>query len=519
MSNQHDLEDYRLPNLQSLAAPDRFDEVDAILDKANKKGVAAPLPGSKHEVRYKELLESRICTIRTRLYLLGYLKRDNHRPEVDDFLKDAICQFQTEAELEPDGWVGRQTWTALQELVSFEHPSNLRKWFTGSRIKPALLRAIKLRLFVLGFLPSKQAQDTNKLRKALEKFVSIARILKLHDQPLSPDMAFDTINILFDQDGMAAQLAQAGEDFMRHRPADIRIRDARRSIHKFIICCAKIELWLLGYEVSLDGTAKFKIPQGIERFTYMPASYPLFHALYTFWQENGMNKSDALSQATRITGLFFNTLLKIQQQGDPIADPSQSQELYDMLVKEDREVLDQIWGYIKAIGSRIWDGLKRVWRWFKSLLQNVVKKIRTWVKNVARLAYQYALNAFPILKGIVQMTKASASFLLHKTLPDSDIGHIVINRDRDYDYRIYLNPERNYQKVKTNLADFLQKASSFSIGMRVLGLMVSALISVTKSVALAGGWFGLILALLKIYAQLRELVAVLRKKQVLVAVG
>jgi hypothetical protein len=512
MANPHDLDDYRLPNLQILAAPDRFAELDTILDKASRKGVAAPLPGSIQEVRSKELLESRICTIRTRLWLLGYLRFDNRHPEIDDLLKDAITQFQKEAELVQDGWVGQQTWTALQELVSFEHPSNLRTWFKGNQIKPALLRAIKLRLFVLGFLPSKQVQDSNKLPKALEKFVLIARILKLHDQPLPPDVVFDTINVLFDQDGIAAQLGQTGENFMRHRPADIREIDARRVIRKFIICCAKIELWLFGYDIRLDGTAKYKIPLGIERLTYMPASYPLFHALNAFWQENGMSRGDALHQATRITGFFFGTLLRIQQQGDRIADSNQSEKLYDMLAKEKKEVLNQIWEHIKAIGSRIWDGIKRVWHWFKSMLQKIVKKTETWVKNAARLAYQYALNAFPIVKRMVQITKEAVSFLFHKTLPDSDIGHIVINRNRNYDFRMYLNPERNYQRVKIILTNFLQKAYGFSIGMRVLGLMVNALITVGKGVALAGGWFGLILALLKIYARLRELEAILQKK-------
>ncbi len=81
------------------------------------------------------------------------------------------------------------------------------------------------------------------------------------------------------------------------------------------------------------------------------------------------------------------------------------------------------------------------------------------------------------------------------------------------DYRMYLNPERNHQKVKTSLATFLQSANSFSVGIRVLGMMVNALITVSKSVALAASWFGLILALLKIYARLRELEGVLQEER------
>ena len=41
--------------------------------------------------------------------------------------------------------------------------------------------------------------------------------------------------------------------------------------------------------------------------------------------------------------------------------------------------------------------------------------------------------------------------------------------------------------------------------MRVLGIIGSTLITVIKSVPFGGGWFGLILALLKIYTSLKKL--------------
>ena len=45
---------------------------------------------------------------------------------------------------------------------------------------------------------------------------------------------------------------------------------------------------------------------------------------------------------------------------------------------------------------------------------------------MARLTYQYALNAFPIARRIIRIARETASFLIHKTQPDSDIEHIVI---------------------------------------------------------------------------------------------
>jgi hypothetical protein len=235
MATAHKIDDYRLPKLDRFEAPDRFDKLDKIFKKAEKEGVVAPLPNAEQEVRLIELNESRNCTIRTRLYLLGYLKRDNHSPIIGDRFKSAVHRFQKEAGLKSDSWVGRQTWTALQELVSFEHPSHLEKWFTAEPLKPALLRAIKLRLFVLGFLPSKQTQAKHKLQKALEKFAAVARVLNLHDQPLLPRPVIDTINVLFDQDGLSRQLGRSGKHFMKHRPADIGEKATRRKIRRFTI--------------------------------------------------------------------------------------------------------------------------------------------------------------------------------------------------------------------------------------------------------------------------------------------
>ncbi len=518
MAGKDTFDAYQLPKLQNLESPDRFDELDVILDKAHVTGALSLLPKKEEDVRLKDMHESRIRTLRTRLYLLQYLPRDNRSPEIDEKLKNAIFQFQGEANLKQDKWVGPKTWTALQELISFEHPSNLSRWYEDDNIPAALKRAIKLRLFVFGFLPSKQAKDEKKLHKAIQSYAQVARILRLKDNPISPDLGYETVNLLFDQDHIASQLSKAGETFMMHRPPDVSDKKARQMVRKFIICFAKVELWLLGYDVSLDGTATFDAPSKSTRHKYNPDNYPVFHSLNTFWEEHGKTKKIARQFADRITGYFFNVLLQIQEEGERIQMPNQSDHVYEMLAKEKEDVLDKIWNNIKAIGSRIWDGIKRVWRWFKSLIKKVVKKISTWVRNIARLAYRYALNAFPVVKHIVKVTKETVSFLTHKTLKDSDVNHIVINRDNDFDYRIYVNPTRDSQTVQDILTKFKGQARIFRVGMSVLGLLVGTLVTVITSVAKAAGWFGLILALLKIYSKLKEIGAILEEKKALLAI-
>jgi len=507
MTELRALDAYRLPELEALEAPERFDKLEVVLEKAAEDGVIAPLPGSEEEqgARGKDLQESRVRTIRTRLYLLGYLKRDNESPEIDDKLKEAIQSFQADAGLKADRWVGPKTWTALQELVSFEHPSNVGEWFEDGRLRPAALRAVKLRLFVLGLLDSKQCRDEARLEQGLARFVLLADLLKLHAEPLSPTLELATIQVLFDQDRISERLGEAGETFLSHRPEHIRERDAKRAVRRFVICCAKVELWLLGYEVPLDGKARLKSPPKSCHHAHWPARYPLFHALYTFWKDNGQRRKEARRSAADVTGILFRTLQEAQEEGGSISDPGYSERLYAELINEDAGTMGEIWGQIKAIGSRIWDGIKRVWRWFKSLFRKAVRRVTTWAKNVARLAYRYALNAFPRIRQILKITKETASFLLHKVLPESDPNHIVIRRDRDCDYLVYVNPGRSSERVERVLSRFGERARRFSFGVRILGLLVSTLIAVMKRVALGAGWFGLILALVKIYSRLREL--------------
>ena len=180
-------------------------------------------------------------------------------------------------------------------------------------------------------------------------------------------------------------------------------------------------------------------------------------------------------------------------------------------------MLDRVWEQIKTIGSRIWDGLKRVWRWLKSIIKRVAKKIGIWVKNIARLAYQYALNAFPIARRLIDITKATVSFLVRKTLKGSDVNHMVINRDHDYDYRLYVNPGGNRDKTRATLTVFYRQAYLFNIGMRMLGILASTLMTVIRSVPLGGGWFGLVLALLKIYTPLKKVSNLLEEERAFMA--
>lgn len=517
MANVHALDKYQLPKLEELPAPERYDEILNVIEKADTEGAIAPLPEAQEFVHSGDLFESRVLTIRTRLYLMGYLSRNNKSSKTDKKLKEAILNFQAEAGLKQDSWVGRKTWTALQELVSFEHPSNLEKWFNNNGVSPALVRAAKLRLFVLGFLPSKQSKDETKLKEALKKFSLVSGILNLHHEPVTSDLSLKTLKVLFDQDNIVNALAGMKESFTARLPNDISKKEAAVTVKRFIICCAKVELWLLGYQIPLDGNAKFVAPSRID---YNPFNYPVYHALFTFWQEQGQSRKYAQQHSEKITGHFFSALQDIQSEGESIDEPNLSEKIYQELIKvENKEITRQVWNHIKLLGSRIWDGIKRVWRWMKSLFSKIVKKLTTWAINAARLVYQYAVNAFPVLKKISKVTAATFSVLFNWNFPDSDIQHLVISRDLDFDYNLYLNPARDTKKVLQILEKLSSQTSLFNTGAQILAFLLRTLIYLIKNIAAAGGWFGLILAIVKIYPELKKLEDILDEKEAFLAVG
>ncbi len=68
-----------------------------------------------------------------------------------------------------------------------------------------------------------------------------------------------------------------------------------------------------------------------------------------------------------------------------------------------------------------------------------------------------------------------------------------------------IHATRSIEKVNGLLDEFRDKVDLFGIGVRVLGLLIDTIKNVAKSIVLGGGWFGLILSLVRIYKNLRKL--------------
>lgn len=505
-------DDYRLPSLDSMDGPSRLDALGGILAEAEEQGVIVPLPVAEDEARLSELHASRVRTTRSRLSLLGYMK-DNRSPEVDRSLRHAIRRFQIDAGLRVDGWVGEKTWTALQELVSFEHPSNIHEYFDDGKPRDALVRAAKLRLFVLGLLDKKNPRKWERVEAALKRFADLAGILGLHPRPLTPALTPETLRVLFDQDGITERLGRAGADFTGHRPADMSKAKFQRVVSGFVVSVAKVELWLLGFDVTPDGETRFDVPPATNRAP--PRRYRLCHALYQFWGFFFRSAKPRHELARRITPEFFRRLSRIQSDGSRM--PIDSDAVYRTLARQDERTLGLVWDGLKSLGSRIWDGMKRVWSWFRAWFRSVGRQLQKWVTNLARLAMRLALGAFQTVRNLMKMVSTIASVLRHRTLPGSDVKHIVIHRDADFDYRVYVNPARAVDRVYELLDEFRTRAMRFAAGVRILGLLIDAIREVVRTGVL-GGWLGLILSLVRVYSNLKKLKLVRQEAELAAAV-
>ena len=539
---------YQLPKLENMEAGDQYDTLFDIISDAKQQEVFPPPPTLESQ---DIMHESRVAVVRTRLFLLGYLSKDSQSVEWDSALTKGMKEFQEESDLETTGKLNSESWLALQEMVSFEHEIEVEKWYRNDLPLSSMRRAIALRLYVFGLLEKKMSPQGRKLKKqekladkgkrkkqaklqdqmaeaiqqGLNDFAELSFFLTLADQslPKIDTVTFPptTVKALFDQDRILEGISKAwnGQSFNLKRPQAFNAVKTQERVKNFIVCCAKIELWLHGYDAKLDGQPKYEVPVGSPR-SIQPLSFPMFHALDSFWQDSGLDENEAWEKAQSIEGDFFQMVGQMQAEGAKAKMIQPSEAVYKTIIEESPSVIDKVWEGIKTIGSRIWDGLKRAWNWFKALMGKmgkVIKKVASWAKNLSRLAYRYAMTAFPAVHQIIQSVSASVKALFHPIFPGSDPNVMVFRRDRDFDFSVFVNNDSTHEQQIALLRKFQYNAILVRFGFEIMRLLIGTIIDLVKKIVTAGGWFGLILALLKSFSRLKELQVVLEDERVLLS--
>lgn len=475
--------------------------------EAEGKGLFVPLPKSKPE-RSKDT--SRIKTIRNRLFILGYLEKDTGRGNPDDSLKEAIRAFQAEAGLDIDGWVGEQeTWPALQELVSFETPIDLSKWFRNDQALPALRRAVGLRLFVLGVLPNRPRSPHEALGSGLRTFGQIWEMLFGESDKTEPGLTTEWLRRLFDMDGITHRLSMV---------SDALSRETLNISHGFIINAAKIELWLMGYRVEPGGydmiqQQQLPEPNGSVELTGMDIwmrsatasqyhkikrNFKFYKALHRFWIDNGYDDKTADSMSVGFLKDFqaFFRVVDQELQDDASVGEAERQIELEKFVLKRKDQLPAVYQKVKGFGARIWDGARRVWGWFRRMMKKVSQKVLEIGTNMSRIIYGFALGSFTVVSDVFGAMGTMIQWVTNPVLPGSDKKNVLFRRDFDNDIYVAIDRSAESGKVAAGCEKLERTAQVFVFGCRVIGTFVSILADVYKT-----GWtayFGLVLALIRI---------------------
>jgi len=502
----------KLTNMIKSSAADEISHLQSqyvLLDESllqtREEGIISPLPTAAPATS-GEYARSRIKTIRNRLFNLGYLGVDNRSSELEGEIRKGIRAFQSEAGLKQDAWVGEKSWAALQELVSFEESANVLRWFNNGKANSALVRATHLRLFALGLMPSKpRGMNRPAIRAGLSRFIAAIDCLEFEVDYFSADLCPETLALLFDQDDLIRRLALSDS-----LPA--RQHDGLQYANALIVNIAKIELWLLGYDVDPTG-AKFEDTRdSANKRIELKIRSPLYKAMKKYWQDRGEPSRAVMYSRTYLSLSFrlFFSALQYDTMLDQAGEQPDSDELYRELSK-DQASMQKIWDNVKAFGARLWDGAKRIWGWFKRVVKSAAKAVGKFIKGVSRVVYHYVLKSYEAMKAVVKGMVNSISFFTKKRLNIPGRNQTMVFHDLDFDFISIVHQSDAPEDVRAIANALKRKSTIFNISCQIFAALLDVLKGILKG-ALTG-WAALLLSLLKLYKRVSHWAPVLIEAQ------
>jgi len=494
--------------------PVAYDDMASLFDEAINNG-QLPNPGLKVEIdeSNKANTSAYIQVIRSRLIDLGYIgdTTDNRsRIEIDTALKKAIRKFQTEAGLEViDSWAGPKTFKVLQQLVSFEEEQDPLNWKTLiSRLDlPAINRAVYLRLYTLGFFNWKDKLNTridvslknnNKFKMALNNFLKNALELNIIKTHLQPELSIDVLRALFQQDEIIHSI-------------NLQPKFALNPANKtFIESIARIELWLLGYDVNIGNPQTIykrrKSRNKIIKSKRRKKTTRLSIALEDFWRIHPVEKQpESRNLRQSVTPEFFKELVILSSE-DSDSETTHSDVVTHVqkLSKNDKKKLQN---KLQGLASSIWDGVKRVFRWIKRFIKKIAKKALNIIKNIARYIAKRARSAFEIIQKATEILHRGIVYLRKEYLPGSTPRHIVIKHDKDFDTSTFINYKGDRLVINQLLDKNIKESLYLKSACKILAHIISILRKIAKGFTTGiAGWFLILLALCRIRLNIKEII-------------
>lgn len=461
-------------------------------------------PGGSQKL--KVLNTVRFSVIAKQLWLLGYLD-DEPRKNISPSLQETaqfqkrVRQFQRDAGLKQDGWLGAQVWKTLQQLVSFETPITPSKWQRADGSFPtAFNRAIQLRLWAYGLAKQKPAFSFAGLRKKhIEKVKQT-----LNDLTGGQYNLRGWRTLLLNSDAM---LAYAAETIKQPQRLNWQAKDKLRGV---LISIARVELWLLGFSININNQDNYRVENfGVKRTSTYRAgrrvrlanrSVQLQNALTEFWQTLvGLPETEAKQQAKLLSVKFYEAL----QSPKVVSTESTTFDEIDFSKQAAKKLhttkaIDGAYAHAKRLGMKLWDGVKRLWRWFV----NGVKKIVQVADNLVRGFFRFASKGYNMVRKALLALSASLRQYTRGRLDNT--GKSIVLIKKDFDFLIAANNHDATLNTRQAITSF---STQFLFSSKIVSLIIDALTSAIYGVA---GWAKFLFVLVKRY---RELVPLYRALQ------
>ncbi len=526
-----------------LVEPERLDadagialpELERILERVRRDDIipAAPAP-ARADAAMRETLEDsgRIEAVTDRLRLLGYLAPGG-RAAPPDRLDAAIRRFQSEAGLRVDGAPGPITWTALDQLVTFETATRVHSRIHADGPDPALRRAANLRLRTLGFsahrsspdsAPNADANTAVELdRVALDDFWRMAQRLRIVPFGRRWQDAATVLELLFDQDRLiqgashSARRVRGQRYFSYLKRSNESEADIEAGLGRFLVRLARVELWLLGYEVRIDARAGYPV-RGFGQVPRRNRDPLLRSALRAF-----ARLADIPSQ-TELTPELFAALgapdrAPAGTRSVSTATPASRAVTHPSAVDDpghaslarvpDQAAVAAVWSTARTLGARLWDGFRRLLGW----LRRGVRAVLDIGRNLARAFMRSAIEAWEMARfAIREAARAMGQWLRgHVGMRHPESTQVAISKDGDMLVRLRQRAPQMHIDAATRST--LRFGAAFHLAMQlltaVLAILRGALAGATGRIT---GWARVLRALVEshrdiqpIYRELRAL--------------
>lgn len=463
-----------------------LDELNAALGEGVERGV---LPDEG------DTLGIQVRAVRTWLHLLGYLVRDNEKAAVDGDFEDGIARFRAEAGLTMPDDGDKLAVDLLRRLVCFDADVAAEERFDGVPLQGApIARAVSLRLYALDFLnrPPDREPDRGAMIEGLGQFARVQELLGL-ERP-APEITRPTLRALFGSERVLERLrepdavARALEAAERH--------GEKRLVKNYVDAVASIELWLAGYLA--------RPRRQMEALDDSNRSLPA--ALRAFWRDQPEEERPRKQSFDEVDAHFFQRLDLITRDG---SDEERDDEDLRASVEHDSGLATEVRRETQNLGARILDGIKRVARFIGNWLKKRLGGLIALARNIASMLARRAREAFAAVYDVASAMKMSWDFLVAKPVPSSDVAHLLVSHDRDFDFVLVARGDALPSRLAEISGRVLGLASLFSSTARFVGELIGAFVGVAKRAGL-GGWFGAILALLDVRRRVIEMAGLVR---------